>query len=251
MKQLQLITLMNIGFIFTIISMPVDCLNNKPLLFVEGNIGAGKSTFLKMLGKYLPAVIVLEPCDEWQNVGGHNLLQAYYEDISRWACTFQIYANITRIQKQEEYSHKEGEIQIMERSWFTDRYCFARSLFDTSNIDELSWNVFVRLWDFNFARVQFPVGFIYLRVAPEVCMDRMKKRARTEEVGVPFEYLNRLHDYHEQLLVDKSVDSVISSVPVLILDGSLDFKNDEAVQRMFVRQILDFLKINGNIDLTM
>lgn len=251
MKQLHLMTLMSVCLTFLIISMQAECSHQKPLIFVEGNIGAGKSTFLKILGKYLPAVITLEPCDEWQNVGGHNLLQAYYEDISRWACLFQMYANITRIQKQEKWSHKDGKIQIMERSWFTDRYCFARSLYDTSNIDELSWNVFVRLWDFNFTRVQFPVGFIYLRVAPEVCMDRMKKRARTEEVGVSFEYLSRLHDYHEQLLVDKSVDSVVSDVPVLILDGSLDFKNDEAVQRMFVRQILDFLKINGNIDLTM
>jgi hypothetical protein len=42
----------------------------------------------------------------------------------------------------------------------------------------------------------------------------------------------------------------LKNIPVLVLDGSLNFRDDQAIQQSFIRQILDFLKINGNIDLT-
>ncbi|MES1224467.1 MAG: deoxynucleoside kinase, partial [Bacteroidota bacterium] len=42
---------------------------HKPLsIIVEGNIGAGKSTFLKMIDTYLDTQIVYEPHEQWQNV---------------------------------------------------------------------------------------------------------------------------------------------------------------------------------------
>ena len=45
---------------------------------VEGNIGAGKSTFLKMLKEYLNVQVVLEPHEQWQRVGGsdHNFFRS-------------------------------------------------------------------------------------------------------------------------------------------------------------------------------
>jgi deoxyadenosine/deoxycytidine kinase len=220
------------------------------LLFVEGNIGAGKSTFLKMIEQNIPATVTLEPCDEWQNVSGENLLGAYYQDGIRWGALFQIYASMTRVRKQQAESLKTDTLQIMERSWYCDRYCFQKIMYDLGFLDNLSRSVVQELWDFGIVSAPKPVGFIYLRVEPEVCMDRMKHRARGEESGVSLDYLQRLHDYHESLLVDKSSCLELKDIPVLILDGSLNFRDDKAVQQSFVRQILDFLKINGNIDLT-
>lgn len=58
---------------------------------IEGNIGAGKSTFvdqLKQLG--LPGVnVIQEPVDVWMNYNGHNFLQHFYEDQSKWTFAFQ------------------------------------------------------------------------------------------------------------------------------------------------------------------
>lgn len=42
-------------------------------VFVEGNVGSGKTTFLKHFAKY-EAMILAEPVDNWRNVCGHNLL---------------------------------------------------------------------------------------------------------------------------------------------------------------------------------
>ena len=41
----------------------------KKALVVEGNIGAGKSTFLTVLAKHLDVDIVFEPTNKWQHVG--------------------------------------------------------------------------------------------------------------------------------------------------------------------------------------
>ncbi len=62
------------------------------LLSLEGNIGAGKSTFIKILQKNLINIYetIPEPVAEWQNISGKggNLLELLYSDPKRWAYTF-------------------------------------------------------------------------------------------------------------------------------------------------------------------
>ena len=77
----------------------------------------------------------------------------------------------------------------------------------------------------------------------------MQERNRSEEVGVPLAYLQQLHACHERLLIEKVIDGRAMNFEVLVLDGSLNFRDDLVVQRDFVRQILDFLKIHASIDL--
>lgn len=220
-------------------------------VFIEGNIGAGKSTLIKMLKKHLPSsvVLTLEPCDEWQDVQGHNLLHAFYQDSARWACMFQVYASMTRIRKQQKDAMFADTLQIMERSWFSDRYCFARMLYDSKKINDLEWAVYEQMWDWYMRNTPLPTGFIYLRVLPEECFKRLQLRNRSEEAVVPLAYLQQLHACHEQFLIEKIIDNRAVNFEVLVLDGTLNFKDDLLVQQDFVRQILDFLKIRGNIDL--
>jgi deoxyadenosine/deoxycytidine kinase len=43
-------------------------------------------------------------------------------------------------------------------------------------------------------------GIIYLRAAPDKCLDRLKSRNRTEESSIDLQYLETLHEYHEHWL---------------------------------------------------
>lgn len=45
-------------------------------IFIEGNIGAGKSTLINYLAKYDSIKIHQEPVDKWQNLNGFNLLNS-------------------------------------------------------------------------------------------------------------------------------------------------------------------------------
>jgi deoxyadenosine/deoxycytidine kinase len=65
---------------------------------IEGNIGSGKTTLLHLLRAHIPNIILSpEPIGEWQRIGSHNILEAYYRDPSRWAYSFQTYALLTRV----------------------------------------------------------------------------------------------------------------------------------------------------------
>ena len=45
-----------------------------------------------------------------------------------------------------------------------------------------------------------PDVFVYLDVSPEECHERMNQRARSEEEGVPLDYLQQLYGNYQKLL---------------------------------------------------
>lgn len=201
------------------------------ILVIEGNIGAGKSTFLHLLNQYLQIDPVFEPHDKWQNIGdGENLLEKFYTDIRRWAYTFQTYAFVTRVLEQEkQVRNSKTNVQVLERSVYSDRYCFAKNCYEMGVMQSLEWQLY-RDW-FNWLVDGYttkPTGFIYLQTDPNVCYDRLRKRNRHEEAAVPLDYLKRLHEKHEDWLIQRAeVADYLKDTPVLTLPCNHDFESDE------------------------
>lgn len=213
---------------------------------VEGNIGSGKSTFLRLIGERLPVQVVYEPHTKWQDVGaGENLLDHFYKDTPRWAYTFQSYAFITRIMEQQKYSLEQPEVtQIVERSVYSDRYCFAKNCFEMGTMSQLEWQLYQDWFSWlveNYA--PRPTGFIYLQTDPEVCFSRLTKRARQEEVGIPVSYLESLHTKHEKWLVQKEgIAAHLKDVPVLVLSCNSDFEHDAASFEKHLQAVSEFMQ---------
>jgi len=202
---------------------------NSPTYIIEGNIGAGKSTFLRLLASALPAQIVFEPHEQWQNATQNdNLLQLFYENPQRWAYTFQTYAFVSRIVAMRQETGSNTPI-FSERSIYADRYCFAKLHFESGNMTPLEWHLYQEWFSWLSAlAAQTPQGFIYLRTDPTVCFERMRKRNRNEEKNVPLPYLESLHKQHEQWLIQKeNIDGRIKDIPVLIVDANKEFEQDK------------------------
>ncbi|KKP35336.1 MAG: hypothetical protein UR26_C0006G0020 [candidate division TM6 bacterium GW2011_GWF2_32_72] len=216
-------------------------------LIVEGNVGAGKSTFLKILQKYFAVQTVFEPLYRWQHVvGDENLLDKFYKDTTRWAYTFQSYAFITRVLEQKINAEKNTTpVQILERSVYTDRYCFAKNCFEMGTISPLEWELYQEWFSWlvdNYTTK--PDGFIYLQTDPQVCFDRMKNRNRTEENAIPLDYIQKLHNKHEEWLIKKNgVVPYIANTPVLVLECNEDFENNIVQQQLHVEKIAKFFKL--------
>ena len=69
--------------------------NKRPFtIAVEGNIGAGKSTFLEHFSKVTAVEVFPEPVAKWQNMGGQNLLELQYSDPERWSHLVQSYIQV-------------------------------------------------------------------------------------------------------------------------------------------------------------
>lgn len=222
--------------------------DNHRMYILEGNIGSGKSTLLKAVGEYLDIDIVPEPAVKWQQDGRTgNILDLFYKDTSRWAYTFQSYAFITRIQAiiEHQKAYPDKEAQLLERSVYCDRFCFAKHCYEAGFMTALEWKVY-REW-FAWLVEQYeaiPKGFIYLRVSPEVALARMGKRCRSEERGITLDYLQALHHKHEEWLIEKNdVDDLVKNVPVLVLDGDAEFEQNFEGLEKHLRAIAQFIEV--------
>lgn len=225
-------------------SLPQVHITKKPLqIIIEGNIGAGKTTFINLLAKKFEDTIVLtEPVEAWQDVNGHNLLQYLYDDPERWGYTFQTYAFVTHIKNQECAAKKNVSIVLLERSIYSCFFCFARNFMESNHMTLLEWELCKKLFEKHVTTAPKPDGFIYLKTSPEICFSRLTKRNRREESSVPLEYLENLSFNHDDWLIRKNgiTPKEYTNIPVLLLDRNLDIF-DPAVFDTYVQQVKDFI----------
>lgn len=118
--------------------------------------------------------IIFEPVEKWQTIEGttENLLEKFYSDTQRWAYTFQSYAFITRVLALEDaLKTTPYQTSVLERSVFSDRYCFARNCYEQGNMNALEWKLYQEwfVWLVNNVMTK-PAGFIYLKADPKNVM---------------------------------------------------------------------------------
>ena len=119
------------------------------IISIEGNIGSGKSTFVKELENYCNANIknmkihfLQEPVDIWNRVKnneGKNIIECYYANKEKYAFHFQMMAYISRIHLIKEALKQNYDIIITERCVHTDKNVFAQMLFDDGKICEIEF----------------------------------------------------------------------------------------------------------------
>lgn len=213
------------------------------MFILEGNIGAGKSTFLSLVKKELAIEIAYEPTNQWQNIGSAgNLLDLFYKDMSRWAYTFQSYAFLSRLKALKEL--RSSLPLLAERSIYCDRFCFAKNCYERGVMSELEWQLYQE-WFSWLAKEHIgqPKGFIYLQVSPERCHERLQKRARSEESTVPLSYLQEIHRKHEDWLIhhNEKVD-FLTDVPILVIKGDYEFESQKEAKDNLLHQVDTFIK---------
>jgi deoxyadenosine/deoxycytidine kinase len=180
------------------------------IICIEGNIGTGKTTFVKILKEYFvnreDVIFLEEPVDLWLTCKDSegNILDHYYKDQIAYGFKFQMLAYISRLSilKRAIESGKFKYI-ISERSLHTDKNIFCKMLHDSGKIDDIGFQIY-NMWFDEFYPYSSNCTYIYLRADPEVSLKRVEKRARKEE-AIPLEYLKECHRYHDEWLKDAIV----------------------------------------------
>lgn len=231
--------------------------SNKLTFCIEGNISVGKTTFLKRIASQSVELrdmveIVPEPVGKWQDVGDShfNILDAFYENPERYAYTFQNYVFVTRMMQEKDSRGTNRELRLLERSVFSDRMVFVRAVHEAHWMSEMELSIYDSWFDPIVSSLPglVPDAFIYLRAEPEICYSRLLNRARAEENTVTLEYLQGLHDKHEQWLVNGSSNQHLKRVTPQARRQILSL---EPSARSEVLQIPDIIKddvclMNGN-----
>lgn len=216
------------------------------MYILEGNIGAGKSTFLKLVEQHLTNTSVcLEPVDSWQSqIYGQSLLTNFYENPKRWAYTLENLAMICRV--REHISEQSSSIpnRIVERSIYSGHYCFARNSYLQGFMTAAEWEAYDQWFAFLVQKkCAAPKGFIYLNVHPDVAYERIKKRNRLAEKTLTLKYLKQIDAQHQKFLIEKEhILPALKNVPVLILDCNKEFEADPVMLAEHLARVQEFLR---------
>jgi len=215
------------------------------MYILEGNIGAGKSTFLRLLKKNIPTVsIALEPLEQWHNEEhGQSLLADFYKDPKRWAYTLETLTMISRVKEHVAEQNQKDPWHIVERSIYSGHYCFAKNSFQNGFLTAVEWNVYRDLFGFlTQTTCNTPQGFIYLKVDPRVALERTKKRNRSAESTIPLSYLEQIGELHDDFLIKKiGISKQLPNIPVLTLDCNSDFEHDTKTFTTHCKAVEQFL----------
>ncbi|MCK4499932.1 deoxynucleoside kinase [Candidatus Babeliales bacterium] len=222
-------------------------------LFLEGNIGAGKSSFLKVIERHAPEIkIAFEPCDGWLAQGrGKALLEQFYVEPTRWAYMMELVAMTTRVQAhlKDQETHTNNECRVMERSIYSGHYCFALDGKQNGFFTDVEWTAYMAWFEMLVEDCcKPPSGFIYLEVDPDICFRRVCKRGRGCETSLDVPYLARVGDWHKKFLIKKmGISKTLKNVPVLCIDGNQDFTGCEEREKALVERVCEFVaRLNPN-----
>jgi deoxyadenosine/deoxycytidine kinase len=200
------------------------------MYIIEGNIGAGKSTFLKLIKRYKPSMeVVFEPIDTWHTrQDGQSLLKHFYDNPYRWAYTMETLAMRCRVAEHLKEQKKTTISRLVERSIYSGHYCFAYNGYINSYFTDLEWQLYLEWFtSLTSEHCKPPHGFIYLKTDPEIAYQRVRQRNRVGEDTITPAYINQIHTRHEEFLVTKEIVTPdLKKVPVIIIECNEDFEQN-------------------------
>lgn len=172
----------------------------RPIVWIEGLIGSGKSTLSKILGELLRMRVLYEPVDE------NPYLEDFYNDEKRWAFAMQIHllgirAGLQDLAAEEVLSGNMFNGVILDRGLPGD-HAFCRLHVDRENIHPREFETYQVLYRHRTNKLKPPSIMFFLDVEPEVALRRVKERARGAEVGIDLKYLSDLRDQYYDLMIE-------------------------------------------------
>jgi len=211
------------------------------IIAISSIIGGGKTTALEFLKENLPShdgkpiVYVKEPVDDWKKSG---VLEAFYQDMKRYAYEFQSYVFVSRIKALQTAIEQYGpdHIFITERSIYDDRYMFVEMLHDSGMIDDRQYQMYIEWWELwsKLSPYQKPHAFVLLNPSIDICMQRLQSRGRNEDMNVPKDYQLKLLEKHHQFFNE--------GAQKYIYINDTDYRSDEKEAERFLTFMKSVIK---------
>mgnify|MGYP001165032565 FL=1 len=157
---------------------------------IAGNIGAGKTTLTKSLGKHYKYEIELE------DVVDNPYLDDFYNQMERWSFNLQIYFLNSRFRQLKDII-SNGRSVVQDRTIYEDANIFAPNLHAMGLMTNRDYENYKSLFDLMEGTVQSPDLLIYLRSSIPNLVSQIHKRGREYENSISIEYLSRLNERYE------------------------------------------------------
>lgn len=180
------------------------------MIVVDGVVGVGKSTLMKMLEES-GRVAYEEP------VLDNPILEKFYYDRERYSFPLQVFFLNKRFKHIKEASAVSNT--VMDRSIYGD-VIFAKMLCDKGEMTVEEFDLYKELLENMLEHVQAPKLMIYLEVSVEEAMRRIQKRGRDYEQVVERAYWEELNNEYRKYFDCYNIS------PILRINvDNLDFEN--------------------------
>ena len=189
-------------------------IGNGNYLVIEGNIGAGKTSFSQKIAEALDAKLILEQFSD------NPFLPLFYKSPERYAFPVELFFMSERHKQLQEFLLE----QDLFRQYTVSDYVFSKTLlFAGQNLNGEELRLFQQL--FNTLNASFPKPdlLVYLHRPVDELLDNIKKRNRTYESGISEAYLQKIQQaYFEFFRIHQD------KMSILLLDVSgFDFMQSE------------------------
>jgi deoxyadenosine/deoxycytidine kinase len=165
----------------------------KKFITVAGNIGAGKSTLVKLLSERLDWQPFYEP------VANNPYLADFYKDMNSWSFHSQVFFLTHRLCVYQELSSWPTSV-ILDRSLYEDAEIFAGNLFAQGYMNERDYKTYQQLYAILLNFLPTPDVVIYLRCSVPTLLERIQKRGRDFERSMDSSYLETLNRAYEKFI---------------------------------------------------
>ena len=188
---------------------------------IEGNIGAGKTTFCELLSRDFNCRLILEQFTD------NPFLPLFYEQPERYAFPVELFF-MTERHKQLQTAFSLGADLFTPLS-IGDYFFLKTLLFAKNNLNEAEFRLFQRLFEVLNATFPKPDLLVYLHRSVDDVMKNIRKRGRNFETDISAEYLAGIQNvYFEYFRTE-------TELPILIIDvEGIDYIKDEAAYQKLV-----------------
>lgn len=194
-----------------------------PFIAIEGNIGAGKTTFSRMLARDLGAKLILEAFTD------NPFLPLFYENPERYAFSVELFFMTER--------HKQLQAELSQKDLFQERvvsdyYFYKTLLFARNNLSEAEYRLFQRLFKVLNASFPKPDILVYLHRPVEQLLVNIEKRGREFEGDIRGDYLQTIQKAYLDFF------KLQNDLPILILQlEDIDFQHNEQNYQQMIQLI--------------
>lgn len=191
---------------------------------IEGVIGVGKTTLVRMLGERLGGQALFE---EFEN---NPFLADFYRDRNRFAFQTQVTFLLSRFRQIQEYFHQ----QDLFRPQVVSDYMFAKDkIFATQNLDENEMSLYLRLSGLMERQLPRPDYVVYLQADTKTLMNRIRQRDRDYERNIDEGYIESLNQAYNAFF------HYYEASPLLIVNTNhMDFVRKADDLNLLLDQIL-------------
>ncbi|OFX21234.1 MAG: hypothetical protein A2041_06855 [Bacteroidetes bacterium GWA2_31_9b] len=183
-------------------------------LVIEGNIGAGKTTFAKRIAEEYNAKLILE------QFADNPFLPKFYSEPEKFS--FQLELSFLA----ERYHQLNSELTSRDlfKSFTIADYYFMKSLiFARATLKEDEYNLYRQIFDIIYKSIPKPDLYVYLHQDVINLKKNICKRGRDYEQGISNEYLTKLQDGYFDFFKQQN------DIPFLIINiNNLDFVENQA-----------------------